>query len=108
MSLYKIYTDLEYDIWFEEQTLKSQRQILDRLSKIEEYGHFGHIRDLDEEEDGLQEIKFNDGRRIYYIIIPINNVILLLGGNKNGQDKDIKKARNIIAKAQNRAKDRGL
>lgn len=63
--------------------------------------HFGHIRDLG---DGLAELKFNDGRRIYYTIIPVNNVILLLGGSKNEQDSDIRKAKNIIAKAKEKAK----
>lgn len=43
---------------------------------------------------------FNDGRRIYYVIIPENNVLLLLGGNKNGQDKDIRQARKIYYKTQ--------
>ena len=106
MTNYRIYRDEEYNVWYEMQTNKSKRQILKHLSKIEEDGHFGHINDLDEDNDDLKELKFNDGRRIYYIIIPIDNVILLLGDNKNGQDKDIKKARGIIAKAQNRAKAR--
>jgi len=48
----------------------------------------------------LWELNFNDGRRIYYTIIPEKNLILLLGGNKNGQKKDIQKARKIIAEAQ--------
>ncbi|MCE5315745.1 MAG: type II toxin-antitoxin system RelE/ParE family toxin [Parachlamydia sp.] len=100
MLLYKIYTVTEYSDWYEAQTYKSQRQVAKRLSKIEEEGYFGHGRDLDENGDGLQELKFNDGRRIYYVIIPEDNVVLLLGGNKNGQDKDIKKARGIISKAQ--------
>lgn len=108
MSLYRIYKDEEgyFDDWFETQTNKSKRQILDRFSKIENDGYFGHIRDLDEDGDGLEELKFNDGRRIYYVIIPVSNVIILLGGNKNGQDKDIKRARGIIAKAKSRSKIR--
>lgn len=106
MIHYNIYQEEEYKYWYETQTFKSKRQILKRLSKIEESGHFGHINDLDEDGDDLKELKFNDGRRIYYVIIPVDNVILLLGGNKNGQDKDIKKARGIIAKAKNKAKTR--
>jgi len=108
MAKYSIYEDEGYADWFGTQSFKSKNQIRKRLLNIEESGHFGHIRDLDEDGDGLNELKFNDGRRIYYIIIPVDNVILLLGGNKNGQDKDIKKARNIIAKAKDRAEIRGL
>lgn len=75
------------------QTLKSQRQILDRLLKIEENSHFGHHKYLEKDVWGL---KFNDGRRVYYGFIRKLNIILLLGGNKNGQDKDIKKAAKIF------------
>jgi len=100
---YKIYSMTQYDEWYETQTGKSKFQIEKRLDKIKTYGHFGHIRD--DIGDGLAELKFNDGRRIYYTIIPENNVILLLGGNKNGQDSDIRKAKSIIAKAKERAKE---
>lgn len=98
---YKIYPMPQYDEWYETQTEKSKFQIEKRLDKIKTEDHFGHIRDLG---DGLAELKFNDGRRIYYTIIPVNNVILLLGGSKNGQDSDIRKAKNIIAKAKEKAK----
>ena len=80
-NVLQIYPMPQYDEWYETQTEKSKFQIEKRLDKIKTDGHFGHIRDLD---DGLAEIKFNDGRRIYYTIIPVNNVVLLLGGNKNG------------------------
>lgn len=86
----------EYSEWLAKQTLKSRRQIQDRLLKIEYEGYFGTHKYLDSED--LWELKFNDGRRIYYIIIKETNVILLLGGNKNGQNKDIKKASNILRK----------
>jgi putative addiction module killer protein len=99
---YSIYPMPQYEEWLETQTEKSRLQVEKRLDKVRE-GHFGHIRPLDH---GLVELKFNDGRRIYYTIIPVNNVILLLGGGKNGQDSDIKKATNIIEKAKNKAKER--
>ena len=70
---------------------------------IKRDGQFGHTRDLG---DDLFELKFNDGRRIYYTIIPVNNVILLLGGCKNGQDSDIRKAKNSLEKAKENAKKR--
>lgn len=100
---YAIYPHQKYDEWFETQTEKSKLQIEKRLDRIRKDGHFGHIRDL---EDDLFELKFHDGRRIYYVIIPVNNVILLLGGGKNGQNSDICKAKNIIEKAKEHAKKR--
>jgi putative addiction module killer protein len=90
----------QYNEWFQKQTEKSKFQIEKRLDNIKTEGHFGHVRDL---HDGLIEIKFNDGRRIYYTVIPINNIILLLGGSKNGQDSDIRKAKNLITKAKERS-----
>lgn len=101
---YKIYPMPEYEEWFQKQSEKSKLQIEKRLDKIKDEDHFGHIRDLG---DGLVELKFNDGRRIYYTIIPVNNVILLLGGGKNGQDSDIRKAKNSIERAKEKAKKRG-
>lgn len=93
---YSIKDTEEYRDWFAQQTHKSQRQIFERLEKIKNHGHFGHIND--DLGDDLIELKFNDGRRIYYVIIPVSNVILLLGGNKNGQTKDINKAKAIFRK----------
>jgi len=83
-----------YTEWFKSHSPKFQAQIEKRLAKIEQEGHFGHIRDLD---DGLFEIKFNNGARIYYARTGIAEITLLLGGNKNGQSKDIKRAKNHIA-----------
>lgn len=94
---YIIYETEDYKIWFKSQTLKSQRQILSRLLKITEENYFGHNKLLD--NAGIWELKFNDGRRVYYVLIePRLKILLLLGGNKNGQDKDIKKATAIFRK----------
>ncbi len=41
---------------------------------------------------------WKNGRRIYFSYIAELDIVLLLGGNKNGQDKDIKKAKNILKK----------
>ncbi len=90
--MYDIYMTTEYEEWFEEQSDKHKIQISKRVSKIEEHGHFGRVKHLN---NNIYELKWDGGRRIYYSIIPTKNVLLLLGGNKNGQDKDIKKAEKI-------------
>ena len=95
MKRFAFYETEEYKEWLKTQALKSQRQILDRLLKIEEESHFGHHKYLKED---VWELKFNDGRRVYYGFVRKFNIILLLGGNKNGQDKDIKKATKIFRK----------
>jgi len=85
----------EYKEWLENETKKSQLQIAERIRKIEEEGYFGNRKDL---EDEVWELKWKGGRRVYYAHIPEDNILLLLGGNKNGQDKDIKKAKKILNK----------
>ena len=91
---YRLIKTPEYEEWLNGETLKSKVQIADRLEKIESEGYFGLHKDLG---GSLFELKWGNGRRVYYAVIPPDNVILLLGGNKNGQSKDIKKAKNILS-----------
>lgn len=95
LEIYSIFKTTEYDEWIADCTDKAKAQIASRLEKIVKYGHFGIIRDL---EDGLWELKWKSGRRIYYAYIEELNILLLLGGNKNGQNKDIARARKILSK----------
>jgi len=95
VDIYSIFKTTEYDEWIEQCSDKAKAQIASRLEKIAKYGHFGTIRDL---EDGLWELKWKSGRRVYYAYIEELNILLLLGGNKNGQNKDITKARKILSK----------
>ncbi len=94
MAEFTVFETEFYSKWFKQQTPKSKRQIQNRINNIEELGHFGHKKPLG--KNGLQELKFNDGRRIYFVIVPISSVILLIGGNKNGQEKDIKYCEKIL------------
>jgi putative addiction module killer protein len=46
-------------------------------------------------------LKWGNGRRIYFTLVKDENdniIILLLGGNKNSQDKDIQRAKSILKK----------
>jgi putative addiction module killer protein len=87
----------EYSTWYESQTVKVRVQIESRLDKIKEHDHYGHIRRL---SSVLFELKFNNGNRIYCTekVVDGKTVILILGGNKNGQNKDIKRAQKIAEK----------
>ena len=88
---------IEYAAWYDNQTAKIRAQIDGRLEKIRDFGHYGHVKKL---SSVLFEIKFNNGNRIYCTekIIDGKVMILILGGNKNGQDKDIKKAQKTAEK----------
>lgn len=94
MKHYTILSTEEFENWYEGQPEKAQVQIMGRLEKIENHGHFGTIKNLDYD---LWEMKWQNGRRIYYAYFEKQNILLLLGGNKNGQDKDIRQARKILS-----------
>lgn len=89
------YTE-EYEEWFENHSKKTRYQIAARLKNITDHGHFGKIGKID---SGLWELKWKNGMRIYYAELVSNYILLLHGGNKNGQEKDINRARNIREKA---------
>ena len=92
---YTIYNTPEYDEWLDEQTAKCQVQIRSRVAHIQDEGHFGDHKVVG---DGVCELKWKNGRRVYYALIPERQILLLLGGNKNGQDKDIRQAKKIFSK----------
>ncbi len=95
---YKIYKAPEFIEWIKNETLKSQLQIDQRISNITTYNYFGDHKDVG---DGIFELRWVNGRRVYYTYIAELDILLLIGGNKNGQDKDIKKAKNIVKKYLN-------
>lgn len=71
-----------------------KRQVLARLARVEN-GHFGDIKTLSPD---LFEIRcfFGGGLRIYYTVQNQQIVLLLVGGDKSSQSRDIEKARNIL------------
>ena len=83
----------EYKDWYLSLSDKKKLQIAGRLDRIEKHGHFGHVESLDEK---LFELKWKNGLRIYFIRTAKATIVLLLGGLKNAQEKDIKKARLLL------------
>lgn len=89
---HKVLVTDEFDEWLEEEPAKSRVQIAKRLEHIQEEGYFGDHKQVREH---IWELRWANGRRIYYSLIPVSQVLLLLGGNKNGQSKDINQAEKI-------------
>ncbi|NGX48889.1 MAG: hypothetical protein K940chlam5_00483 [Candidatus Anoxychlamydiales bacterium] len=87
----------EFEKWFNEESTKSKGQIIARLTRIQVYDHFGDYKLLGND---LLELRWKAGKRIYFSIFQDKEkmVLLLLGGYKNGQKKDIKKAKALITK----------
>jgi putative addiction module killer protein len=93
--LYEIYTAREYDDWFDDQQPKVRSQIENRLYKIMVDGHWGDCKRLDSD---IWELRWENGRRIYYAYLTDYNLLMLIGGNKNGQSKDITQAKKVLRK----------
>jgi putative addiction module killer protein len=89
---YKLLKTEEFEDWLDEQPSRSRIQIADRLDKIKDEGYFGDHKEV---RDNIWELRWKNGRRIYYSLIPIEQVLLLIGGNKNGQTKAINQAEKI-------------
>jgi putative addiction module killer protein len=93
LRLYVILRTTEFIEWFEEQSIRDQSSIDLRISRIENHAYLGDFKYL---SDGLLELRWKNGRRIYFTKLENENIFLLLGGFKNAQKKDIKKARLLI------------
>lgn len=94
---YSIHRILEFRDWYDEQTEKAKVQIDDRLSKIQDEGYFGDYKSVTN-DDEVWELKWKNGRRVYFAYIPEDAILVLLGGNKNGQNKDINEAQKLYEK----------
>lgn len=90
----KIQRTPEFIKWFSKQTEKGKAQIDARLKNVEIHNYFGDHKPLGE---SLLELRWKNGRRVYYSLVMKDELTLvLLGGFKNAQQKDIKKARSIL------------
>jgi len=83
----------EYLEWLHSLTKKEQAKVQARISRIENDEHFGVVKNLGE---GLAELKWTNGWRVYFVSIGHKKILLINGGHKNEQEKDIKKARIYI------------
>ncbi len=84
----------EFENWFNNQTEKEKAQIDARLKNIELHNYFGDHKPLGEK---LLELRWKNGRRVYYsLILKDELTLVLLGGLKNAQKKDIQKARKLL------------
>lgn len=92
--MYAIFTTQVFDKWFESLTdRQTARRIQARIDRVEE-GNFGDHKAVGE---GVSEMRIHHGPgfRIYFIKHGVEIVILLAGGNKSSQSKDIATAQEL-------------
>lgn len=83
----------EFENWYEGLRTREQLQIDARLMRVEKEGHFGDAKYLGQ---GLAEMRWKNGWRIYFSKESSTTILLLLGGIKNAQTKDIQRARILL------------
>lgn len=96
--MYFIEKTTEFDKWFKKlNDLRAKAKILVRLQKLENEEHFGDCKPVG---NGISELKINysKGYRIYFKEADGKIIILLIGGDKSTQKKDIEKAKEIWVK----------
>ncbi len=85
----------DFERWFKGiKDIQTKARIVLRIKQVS-MGNFGDHKSLG---SGLSELRlfFGSGYRIYYTVKKGQVVILLAGGDKSSQAKDIKKARHIL------------
>lgn len=93
--MYSIEKTDEFDKWL--RKLKDKRakaKILFRIQRIEEHGNFGDCQPVGQ---GISELRIHyaKGYRVYLKDINGRIVLLLSGGDKSTQQKDINKAQQL-------------
>ncbi|MBI2258729.1 MAG: type II toxin-antitoxin system RelE/ParE family toxin [Flavobacteriia bacterium] len=88
----------EFDKWLRKlNDLKAKAKILFRLQKLEKDEHFGDCKPVGDEIRELR-INFAKGYRVYFVEKDGKIIVLLSGGDKSTQEKDIKKSKEIWKK----------
>ena len=83
--------DSPYLEWLDTLDWKTQERILARVARMK-FGQFGDCKALDA---GLYELRFfiGPGYRVYFGQHKGKTILLLAGGDKSSQNRDIKKAK---------------
>lgn len=91
---YNLETTLTFDRWAVKlKDRLASRTIASRLVRVRS----GNLGDIAPVGEGVNEMRIfvGKGYRLYYVVRETNRIILLNGGNKDTQDRDIKIAKEI-------------
>lgn len=97
----RVYRSKNFKSWHRHLNLKDQGIVDTRIDAYIKHGYLNKAKSLDP-DFGLFEFKWDSGLRVYFSLIEDKDgrlILLLIGGNKNSQTKDIADARNVVLKA---------
>lgn len=86
----------EFDKWLRKlKDLRAKAKILFRIQKIENDEHFGYCEPVG---NGIRELKIDyaKGYRVYFKELNGRIIILIIGGDKSTQQRDIERAKEIL------------
>ena len=86
----------EFDKWLRKlKDSRAKAKILFRIQKIENDEHFGNSEPVG---NGIRELKIDyaQGYRIYFKELDGRMIMLLIGGDKSNQQRDIEKSKEIL------------
>lgn len=89
---FTIFKTSHFEEWFKKQSKETKAKVQIRLDRIAIDGHFGFTNFF----DGIVELKWKSGLRIYTARLGQIVIVVLAGGTKHGQSKDIKKAKKLL------------
>jgi len=93
-QIYEVIETDTYSKWFKKiRSWETKTTIVERIVRIQTLGHFGDHKDL---KDGLWELRFANGIRIYYTVRSSVLIFLVIGGDKSSQKRDIAKAKKLM------------
>lgn len=90
----EVYKTEEFERWFAKlRDKKAKARIQARIDRLER----GHLGDVEPVGEGVSELRifYGPGYRLYFIRPSSVVVILLTGGDKDSQSKDIAKAKEL-------------
>jgi len=94
--IYEVKTTVEFSKWLKKlKDIQGKIAIARRVERIQNSGNFGDFKAIDTKLYELR-VKVGPGYRVYYTKKGKKVIILLIGGDKSTQSKDIQKAKILM------------
>ncbi len=96
ITIYKDLTGREpFNDWLIKQETITRTRIRNRIDRIQEYRIFGDYKNIESE---IYELRFHfgSGYRVYFIFNHPYEIVILCGGDKSTQSRDIEKAKQYL------------